>query len=99
MPRPTGAPCRWRLAGPLLLAFACTHDAPRDNPLDPQLTPPVSLQVALNDTSGTVALMWTRYEGGGGFRGEHLRGRRGVHPGGRRGEPADTEVQAVMADW
>ena len=54
---------RWWLAGPLLLALSCSHDAPRDNPLDPQLTPPVELQVALDDTAGTATLRWTRYEG------------------------------------
>ena len=53
---------RW-LAGLLLLALACSHDAPRDNPLDPQLTPPVELQVALEDTAGTATLTWSRYEG------------------------------------
>lgn len=42
------------LAVPLLLA--CCHDAARDNPLDPSLTPPVELAVALNDTAGTATL-------------------------------------------
>ena len=63
MPRTPNCHClRW-LTGPLLLALACSHDAPRDNPLDPQLTPPVELQVALDHTTGAVALTWTRYEG------------------------------------
>ena len=53
----------WWLGGPLLLALSCSHDAPRDNPLDPQLTPPVELQVVLDDTVGTATLTWTRYEG------------------------------------
>jgi len=47
----------------LLLALSCSHDTPRDNPLDPQLTPPVELEVALDDTAGTATLSWTRYEG------------------------------------
>ena len=63
MPRTPVAPFLWWLAGPLLLALACSHDAPRDNPLDPTLTPPVQLQVALDDTAGTATLTWTRYEG------------------------------------
>jgi len=36
---------------------------PRDNPVDPQLTPPVELQVALDDTAGAATLTWTPYEG------------------------------------
>jgi len=56
-------PSLWWLATPLLLALACSHDSPRDNPLDPTLTPPVELQVALDDTAGTATLTWTRYEG------------------------------------
>jgi len=50
-----------------LLALACGHDAPRDNPLDPQLTPPVELRVALDDTAGTATLTWSRYEGEADF--------------------------------
>lgn len=61
MLRRAALPSLWWLAGPLLLAWS--HDAPRDNPLDPQLTPPVQLQVALDDTAGTATLTWTRYEG------------------------------------
>ena len=63
MPRiPRFSPLWW-LTGTLLLALACSHDSPRDNPLDPTLTPPVELQVALDDTAGTATLTWTRYEG------------------------------------
>ena len=52
------------LTGLLLLALgACGHDAKRDNPLDPQLTPPVELSVALDDTAGIAMLSWTPYEG------------------------------------
>jgi len=43
MPRIPHVSRLWRLAAPLLLAIACSHDTPRDNPLDPQLTPPVDL--------------------------------------------------------
>ena len=53
----------WWLSGLLLVALACSHDSPRDNPMDPTLTPPVELQVSLDDTAGTAALTWTRYEG------------------------------------
>ena len=53
----------WWPTGPMLLALACSHNAPRDNPLDPKLTPPVELQVALDDTAGTATLTWTRYGG------------------------------------
>ncbi len=49
------------LAG--LLLCACGHDAKRTNPLDPELTPPVRLQAATDDTAGTVTLTWTQYEG------------------------------------
>ncbi len=47
----------------VLLLGACGHDAKRDNPLDPALTPPVELEVALNDTLGTATLTWTPYSG------------------------------------
>ena len=63
MPRMPVVPSLWWLVGPLLLALACSHDSPRDNPLDPQLTPPVQLQVALDDTAGVARLTWTRYSG------------------------------------
>ena len=52
----------------LLLGLAACHDAPRTNPFDPALTPPVELQVALDDTAGTATLTWTRYEGQQSFR-------------------------------
>jgi len=53
----------WWLTGPLLLTLACSHHSPRDNPLDPTLTPPVQLQVALDDTAGTATLTWTKHQG------------------------------------
>ena len=53
--------CPWPAAG-LLLLLSC-HDAPRTNPFDPALTPPVELQVALDDTAGTAILTWSRYAG------------------------------------
>ena len=52
----------WLFAG-LLPLLGCSHDSARDNPLDPELTPPVELQVALDDTAGTATLTWTPYEG------------------------------------
>ncbi|NKB69447.1 MAG: hypothetical protein GKR89_20440 [Candidatus Latescibacteria bacterium] len=41
---------------------AC-HDTRRDNPLDPVLTPAVSLTTVIDSTSGVVALSWTPYSG------------------------------------
>ena len=52
----------WLLAGVLSL-LACSHDSTRDNPLDPDLTPPVELQVAVDDTAGAASLNWTPYQG------------------------------------
>jgi len=51
----------WYLFG--LLFLASCHDAPRKNPFDPELTPPVELSVALDDTAGTATLSWTPYAG------------------------------------
>ena len=48
------------LAG--LLLSAC-HDAPRENPLDPALTPAVDLQVTLDESAGTATLTWSPYQG------------------------------------
>ncbi len=45
------------------LALVACHNTQRDNPLDPQLTAAVELQVALDDTAGTAALGWTLYQG------------------------------------
>jgi hypothetical protein len=56
----------WLLTGLLTLA-ACSHDSKRDNPLDPQLTPPVELQVSVEDTTGTASLTWTPYDGEAAF--------------------------------
>ena len=53
----------WLLTAPLLLVLACSHDSPRENPFDPTLTPPVELQVTLDDTAGTATVTWTQYEG------------------------------------
>lgn len=46
----------------LVLLAACSHDSARENPLDPELTPPVSVRAQL-DSSGTVHLTWSRYTG------------------------------------
>ena len=51
----------------LLLLFPACHDAERSNPFDPHLTPPVTLQVALDDTAGTASLTWSRYAGDQAF--------------------------------
>jgi DNA-binding beta-propeller fold protein YncE len=45
------------------LLMASCHDARRANPLDPELTPAVTLEASLDDTSGTVALTWSPYAG------------------------------------
>jgi len=45
------------------LFLASCHDAPRENPFDPQLTPAVELSVALDDANGAVTLAWTPYAG------------------------------------
>jgi hypothetical protein len=45
------------------LLAACSHDAQRENPLDPELTPAVTLRVALDDTTGAATLSWTRHAG------------------------------------
>jgi len=53
----------WLLAG-LVPLLACSHDSKRDNPLDPGLTPAVSLrEIAVDDSAGTSVLSWTPYEG------------------------------------
>ena len=51
------------LLSAVLVLVSCGHDAKRDNPLDPALTPPVELSVAVDDTARTVSLTWTPYEG------------------------------------
>ena len=56
-------PFRWWPVGLFVLALAACHDAPRDNPFDPVLTPAVELELALDDTAGTATLTWTPYEG------------------------------------
>ena len=53
----------WWPAGLFVLALVACHDAPRKNPFDPELTPAVELEVALDDTAGTATLTWTPYEG------------------------------------
>jgi len=48
----------------LVLSLTACHDAPRKNPFDPALTPPVEMQRAETDKmEGTVFLQWSRYEG------------------------------------
>ncbi len=51
----------------LLALLASCHDAQRENPFDPNLTPASQLQVALNDTLGTATLTWTPYSGKAAF--------------------------------
>ena len=50
-----------------LFLIAC-HGTDRSNPVDPELTPPVQLQAAVDDINGTSKLTWTRYEGRQPFR-------------------------------
>jgi hypothetical protein len=53
---------RW-LPVVFLLVLGCSHEARRENPFDPTLTPAVQLAVALDDTAGTATLTWTPYAG------------------------------------
>ena len=47
----------------LLALLGCSHDAKRENPLDPELTPAVTLTAVTDDSTGTVQLSWTAAEG------------------------------------
>ena len=62
---PTRSP--WYLSALLVLALGACHDARRENPLDPELTPPVTLEVAFDDSAGSATLSWTPYEGSQSF--------------------------------
>jgi hypothetical protein len=55
-----------------MLLVGC-HDASRNNPLDPTLTPAVELSVALEETSGAAILRWTPYAGTADFAGYVVR--------------------------
>ena len=48
---------------PLLALLACSHEASRENPLDPSRSPGVELSVALDDSTGAARLTWTAYAG------------------------------------
>jgi len=49
---------------PLGQLAACSHDAKRGNPLDPELTPPVEMvSAAVDSVAGAATLNWTRYVG------------------------------------
>ena len=45
----------------LLALLGCSHDAKRENPLDPELTPPVRLVVTVGDSTGVASLTWSAY--------------------------------------
>ena len=45
--------------GLIILPLLACHDSKRENPFDPVLTSAPQLQVALDDTAGTVTLTWT----------------------------------------
>ena len=47
----------------LLALLGCSHDTTRENPLDPELTPPVTLTSVIDSTTGVVTLSWTPYSG------------------------------------
>ena len=51
----------------LALLAACSRDTPRENPLDPSLTPSVEIAVAVDDTAGTATVSWTPYGGSSPF--------------------------------
>lgn len=57
---------RWKVA--IVFLCAACHDAPRNNPLDPALTPPVELQVTLDPATGIATLTWSQYTGQQPFR-------------------------------
>ena len=52
---------------PLTLLVACGHDASRENPLDPELTPAVGLVAVVDDSAGVVLLSWDQYRGQSDF--------------------------------
>lgn len=86
---PTGGTrCPGGLAIALLLLAACAHDAPRENPLDPVLTPGVVLTASLQDSAGVVRLQWPAYRGAAEF-GEYLLDR-------QRGDQATTDTLARL---
>lgn len=47
----------------LAVLLACSHDVDQRNPLDPALTPPVALQLAVDDSNGVIQLSWSAAEG------------------------------------
>ncbi len=47
----------------LMLLVGCSHDAKRENPFDPALTPAVELRVVAIGTTGTTQLDWSPYQG------------------------------------
>ena len=55
------------LTAAFTLIHAGCHDARRDNPLDPELTPPVEPQATLVDSAGAVVLTWQPYAGTADF--------------------------------
>jgi hypothetical protein len=56
--------CRLCIVALLLVGGIACHKVERNNPLDPALTPAVTLTSVLFDTTaGTVTLIWTPYEG------------------------------------
>ena len=59
-------PCRAAIAA-LAVLVACSHDTERANPLDPELTPPVDLAIAVDDTAGLARLTWSAYSGKAAF--------------------------------
>ncbi|MBT3343716.1 MAG: hypothetical protein HN712_30385 [Gemmatimonadetes bacterium] len=50
------------LWGYLFVLLACSHDASRSNPVDPELTPGVALSATM-DSTGAATLRWTAYAG------------------------------------
>ena len=54
----------WTAGGLLLLCLVACHDAQRENPFDPELTPPVeNVEATLNDSSGIAVVEWDAYAG------------------------------------
>jgi hypothetical protein len=63
-------PAQFLLCAGLLLSC---HDARRENPVDPDLTPAVTdLAVSVTDSLGLVQLVWSAYHGDMAFAAYHV---------------------------
>jgi hypothetical protein len=69
-----GVGCRSLVQSLLCSAMLLScHDAQRENPVDPELTPAVpGLAITVSDSLGTVQLAWSAYRGAMGFAAYHV---------------------------